>query len=177
MKNCDIPVVPGLPRKEFRMGSLLERAESLCRAYWTDIPKLAGIYIVFLPPNVPFNSRYSTGMATHASPTAEADLSRRWREINGRATTDIVYIGKGADVRKRIRLLARFGCGKARNHKGGEWMWQVTGIRSASILIQACPGGKQVPFEKALLDMFFAQHGDWPLANRKGGDGYETWLP
>lgn len=56
-------------------------------------------------------------------------------------------------------------------------MWQVTEIRSASILIQACPPGKQVPFEKVLLDMFFSQHSDWPVANRKGGDGDEIWLP
>jgi hypothetical protein len=177
MKSDDIPSVPGLSSGRFRLGPLVERVEAPGRANWLGIPSGAGIYVVFLPPDVPFEVRQSIGKAIHASPAPVADLHEKWSRINSRTSTDILYIGKGDNVQKRVRALARFGAGKARNHKGGEWMWQVTHIRSAKILIVACPHGKQVPFEKWLLDSFSDQHRDWPLANRKGGDGYETWSP
>ena len=177
MRSDDIPSVPGLPSREFRLGSLVERVKASGRANWSDIPSGPGIYVVFLLPNTPFDVSQSTGKAIHASPAPVADLREKWSRINNHASTDILYVGKGDDVRKRIRRLARFGVGKIQKHKGGEWMWQVTHIRSARILINACPPGKQVPFEKWLLDSFLDQHGDWPLANRKGGEGCEVWSP
>jgi hypothetical protein len=177
MRSDDIPSVPGLPSGEFRLGSLVERVEAPGRANWSDIPSGPGIYVVFLPPDVPFDVSQSTGKAVHASPSPVTDLCEKWGRINSRASTDILYIGKGDNVRKRVRALARFGAGRARNHKGGEWMWQVATIRSARILIVVCPSGKQVPFEKRLLDSFFEQHDDWPLANRKVGDGDDVWSP
>jgi hypothetical protein len=155
----------------------VERVEAPGMARWLDIPPAPGIYVVFLPPGVPFDVRHSAGTAARASPAPVADLREKWKRINRGTPTDILYIGKGNDVRKRVRSLARFGAGKIRTHKGGEWMWQVTQIRSARILVQVCPPGRQIPFEKWLLDLFFNQHGDWPLANRQGGQGSEVWSP
>lgn len=173
----NIPSVPDLPRKEFRLGSLVERVEAPGRADWSDIPVKSGIYVVFLPPNVSFEVSQSSGAAVHASPAPMAELYEKWNRINRRDSTDILYIGKGANLRKRIRALARFGAGKSKNHGGGEWMWQITQIRSTKLLVQACHSGKHIPFEKWLLDSFKKQHGDWPFANRKGGDGWEVWSP
>ena len=157
--------------------SLLENVESEGRADWKDIPNEAGIYIVYLPPGTIFGVRDNTGKAIYADPSPAPDLRKKWNNINIREPTDIIYIGKGKILRKRIRNLARFGAGRARNHKGGEWMWQVTSISEAQVIIMTCPAGREAAFEKYLLEKFKRDHGELPFANRDSGTGQEVWCP
>lgn len=176
MNSADIKALR-LEGKEIWLVSLVQRAETLGRAAWTDIPSSCGIYVVYLPKGMIFDASPSAGAAIRSKTVSSAQLKAKWARITQRQPTDIVYIGKGDNLKRRIRNLARFGAGLATNHAGGEWMWQIPQIRSACVLIKLCPCGKQVPFEKSLLDLFYSQHVDWPLANRKGGTGIETWWP
>lgn len=159
------------------MGELLRRASSVTRSSWIDLPASAGIYVVFVesPKRLTFSSQ--TGDAWHAAPNAVANLEQKNEGIQRTGPTDIVYIGKGVNVRKRVRQLVRFGVGRAANHTGGEWLWQISAIANARLLTQTCPRGKEIPFEKWLLETFKNQHGDWPLANREGGSGVDLWHP
>lgn len=169
--------MPGLASCCLDFGSLVTRAESKVRARWTDLPKLPGVYLVYLPKGKDVRFSDSCGAAIHGSPSPVSVLDKKWEGINHQTSTDILYVGKADCLRKRIREFARFGAGKAKNHAGGEWLWQVQAVRSTGIRIICCPPGKEVPFEKWVLDSFRAEHRDWPLANRKGGDGSEIWYP
>lgn len=155
--------------------SLINRIQPGYRTKWSDIYKGAGIYIVYhiAPKDIRFknNAEVSNSILIQSK-----ILEEKWERINKIKKTDIIYIGKG-NVRGRIRSLIRFGLGMASNHKGGEWLWQINDYSKLNIMISPCPVGKQVAYEKYVLDLFHSEHGDWPLANREGGKGPDTWCP
>lgn len=177
MRTRDVPGVKDYPDVINLIYPLMERVLAPERASWADLPRGSGIYIVFMPKGIHPQFQQTTGNAIYCNPTPIAVLEEKWKSINRKVKTDIVYIGKADDLKSRVRSLARFGAGKARNHKGGEWMWQISNLNQAKIRIITCPPGKQIPFEKWLLDTFYSQHGNWPLANREGGKGSITWHP
>jgi hypothetical protein len=117
------------------------------------------------------------GHARYAAIVPPQGLQAKWNRLCQRASTDIVYIGSGNNLRARIRSLVRFGVGATANHQGGEWMWQMSNVAASELVIQSCPHGKQVAFENALLDRFVDAHGDLPLANWKRAQGAERWMP
>jgi hypothetical protein len=177
VKSIDIPSFPGSTDQIFRLGDLVDRCTAPGRAEWKDIPVGAGIYVVsLLEGQTTIEFDQSAGDAS--SVLIDADyLYRKWHEIVKHTATDIIYIGKATSLRKRIRQLARFGAGLAVNHAGGEWMWQIEGIQNAQLTIKICPSGKEIAWEKKLLYDFYTEHGSWPIANRSGGQGWESWPP
>ncbi len=177
MRVSDIPDSPDSVRKTFGLSNLLERASNAERSGWTDIPKCQGVYVVYWTLTKPPTFAGTSGMATYATPTLPAVLRAKWERIHTKSATNIIYIGKANSIRTRVRTLARFGVGKSDKHKGGEWMWQVSKITTARVVVQTCPYGRQVGFENWLLDEFRRQHGDWPLANREGPEGSDRWWP
>lgn len=177
MKSSDIPNTLEFVRETFSFADLLERASSDARTSWTDLPKGAGIYAVYWVISEDPIFRSNTGKAKFAIATDPRELEERWAQINQRNPTDIIYIGKSVDIRRRVRQLAHFGVGKIRNHVGGEWMWQISRIESAKIMLQQCPAGKEIAFESWLLDEFKKEHKNWPIANRDGPEGDERWFP
>jgi len=104
-------------------------------------------------------------------------LENKWTKINSKNRTDIVYIGKGVNLKSRIRSLMRFGHGKTNKHFGGEWLWQIQNLKELRILISSCPIGQEKGYEKCLLNKFKNDHSDWPLCNRKGGENVPDWNP
>ena len=177
MKSKDVLWTSRWDRLAFAFEGLLARARLTDRANWTDLPRAPGIYLVcWTGAEQPIFSD-GTGEAKCATPVSARCLQERWKHINQAEPTDIIYIGKGDDLRNRVRALARFGIGKAKNHKGGEWMWQITDIPELKIILHTCPLGKQVAFEGFLLERFCKQHGSWPLANINGPSGTERWSP
>ena len=177
MKSRDIPNTLEFVRKIFSFADLLERASSDARSSWTDLPKGAGIYVVYWVISEEPTFRSNTGKAKFAIVTDPRELEERWAQINQRNPTDIIYIGKSVDIRKRVRQLVRFGVGKIRSHVGGEWMWQISRIELAYAMLQRCPPGKELAFEGWLLEEFEKEHNDWPVANRQGPEGEERWWP
>ncbi|MFC2053478.1 hypothetical protein ACFLV7_04150 [Chloroflexota bacterium] len=173
----DIPFAPQYFRKHFHLQKLLERAHGVGRANWQDIPKLPGIYAVYWPTSEKLAFQNHSGQAQYATTVDPMILESKWNRICQYGSTDIIYIGKGDNLKKRIRYLIRFGIGVAKNHEGGEWMWQISNIAASKLMIQTCPKGKQIAFENALLEKFYIDHDDFPLANRKGTDGVARWMP
>ena len=159
------------------MSDLLRRADGLGRARWTDLPDVPGIYVVYWTTDTSPEFMDDAGKAMFATPTNSPHLRMKWDKIQSAIPTDIIYFGKADNIRRRVRLLIRFGVGKANNHQGGEWIWQIREIASAEVLVQSCPSGKQLAFENWLLYTFYADHNDYPLANRKGPEGSARWRP
>ena len=177
MNVADIPESSAFARKIVTMDDLLVRASGSKRATWTDLLKGPGIYVVVWASNNPIDFAANSGRAKHATSIDPAHLREKWEEICRCKSTDIIYIGKGVNIKPRIRQLARFGVGRARNHRGGEWMWQVSGIASTSVFMYSCPIGKEIAFENWLLETFWDAHRSYPLANRNGPEGSERWHP
>lgn len=164
-------------RKTFAMHDLLTRAKGPDRASWADLPNDPGIYVVSWPIGEAVEFLETPGGATFATRADPAHLRRKWEDIQKVKPTDLIYFGKADKIRQRIRQLARFGVGRARNHVGGEWLWQIAGIENTSLLIQVCPMGRQLGFENWLLEAFFGEHGNYPFANREGPQGADRWRP
>ena len=169
MTSNDLPLIPDYSRQHFILGELLARVENP-DGQWTDMPTRAGIYLVLWPIGKPLRIREEAGEPGRV-------LAQRGMEIAERSPTDILYIGKGNSLRYRVRQLARFGCGRATNHRGGENLWWIEGIGDAEVLIQTCPDDKQTGFANEALERFFRDHGNYPLANSQGPRGPERWWP
>lgn len=170
MKASDIEQIIGGKAAVVSLGDLLSRADGSGRAAWWDLPTSPGVYAVCLSGWEAHSFAADAGRAHHAEP-ANCGLLRDKRDrIMAGGPTDILYIGKaGATtriLRERVRELARFGVGRASNHKGGEWLWQLEGIDEAVVRMWCCPRGRPEPLERKLLARFRADHADWPFANR-----------
>ena len=175
--TSDIPNDSSNPRKHIDLRNLLTRAEGPGRACWLDLSPAPGIYVVrWLMSESPVFLT-DAGQAVYAATKSPYFLRSKWESINKNSSTDIIYIGKGNILRKRISILVRFGVGRSRKHQGGEWMWQILNIASCELVTQACPLGKQVGFENSLLERFIKEHGDVPLANRGRTRGPDRWMP
>ena len=170
MKVSDIEQNMGVKAEVVPLGELLARASSSRQATWLDLPASPGIYAVCLPGWEAYSFTLDPGQAKHAEPACPSVLHNKRDRILAAGPTDILYIGKAGakagDLRKRVRLLARFGVGRADNHSGGEWLWQFEGIGKAQVRMWCCPRGRPEPLERELLVRFKDQHGDWPFANR-----------
>jgi len=159
------------------MEALIKQAKSR-RANWMNLPKEPGIYVVFWTQADPPTFSDTSGQAKYAEAGSALTLQAKWEGITKEAATDILYFGRtGNSLKARIRQLVRFGIGKAENHKGGEWLWQVEKIGTANILVQGTPKSEVAAFENWLLDRFYKQHKNHPLANRDGPEGEERWSP
>ena len=175
MLSSQIPYYHDKNAGDFNLVDLLKRVLDVRRASWKDIYKDSGIYMVYHknPTKIKFNGH---GGQSNCDAIKKEKLQAKWHKISRTNETDIIYIGKG-NVRHRVRSLIRFGLGKAKNHSGGEWLWQIDDYEEMRLIISYCPRGKEAAYERYLLELFKTEHGDWPLANRMGGTGVEIWFP
>src|SRR5262245_27255561 len=98
------------------MADLLLRAASPKRGYWRDLPVSAGVYVVQLQHDVTLELMEACGLAAHATACPLVELRAKHKRIHESGSTDILYVGKGDNVRKRVRQLAHFGVGRLKNH-------------------------------------------------------------
>ena len=170
MNASDIDPIVGTKPVFVLLGDLLARADGPGRASWQDLPAVPGVYAVCLSNWKDRSFAADAGRARNAQP-AELDLLRDKRHrILAAGPTDILYLGKAgartSDLRKRVRQLVRFGVGRASNHRGGEWLWQLKGIEDAELRMWCCARGNSEPLERELLAQFRGDQGEWPIANR-----------
>lgn len=152
-----------------RLGELVERVRGHARGSRLDIPPVAGVYVVHLAAPGSLRVRRDAGTARYGSTVDATRLQEKWGRVQRATATDVGYIGKAQNLRVRLRALARFAAGAARNHKGGEWLWQIAGIADAWIEIIPCEPAQEEQLEADLRKQFRAVHSEWPLANRQGG--------
>lgn len=176
MNSNQIPYKEDLYKNDFLLNDLINRVMANGRAKWTDIHKDSGVYVIYHIDslNILFHIANGNSNSKIVDPIL---LKEKWDKINKDEKTDILYIGRG-NVKSRVRSLILFGLGKRKNHRGGEWIWQVNDVKNIRILVSSCPIGKEMAYEKYLLDEFRKDHnGELPLGNRNGGNGSEHWFP
>lgn len=126
------------------------------------VPVGGGVYVVtysarapvaFLPEN---SARWHNG----ADPTvSRAVLEANWHDA------EVVYIGKATSLRTRISQFARYGEGKATNHRGGRLIWQLAQPDELRIAWKETPDRVPLDVERELLAMFRREYGKAPFAN------------
>jgi hypothetical protein len=125
------------------------------------IPSGPGVYAVLHTSSQPpqFLERSTGGWFKGRDPSVPVSVLRpRWH-----ATTPIVYFGKADSLRRRIRLLLRFGRGQPVAHWGGRYLWQLDRSRSFEIAWRETDQPRAL--EAELLTDFAAHFGALPFAN------------
>lgn len=176
MKSYDVPYPTDEYQKDYSFEELFNRVKPNKNADWKDIYKSPGVYVIyFTNDSQPFFTK--TSKISNTNSISPFRLKQKWKLLNNEHKTDILYIGKGKNLRKRIRALIRFGHGKSNKHYGGEWIWQIENISDLRLLISSCPINQEGSYENWLLNTFKKDHHDWPLCNRIGGSTSNEWFP
>jgi len=131
------------------------------RSVGTSVPSASGTYVVLRDrtQNPSFAAVSQGGWFKGRNPAVAVDqLAARW--VPG---AQVVYIGQGSDLRRRIRQLARYGLGHAVGHWGGRYLWQLGDC--AELTIAWRRDDEPARAEAALLSEFVARHGRLPFAN------------
>ncbi len=152
------------------LADLLVRAASPERGPWNGLPlaRTPGIYAVCLPDWQDRRFNIDAGNARYANPAGVKTLKDKRNRILAAGPTDILYIGASGCLRRRMQQLGRFGMGRAKNHKGGEWLWQVEEIGQAKTRMWCCTGSStEQNCKSGLLVLFQEEHKELPLANRE----------
>lgn len=129
----------------------------------SSCPPTGGVYVVTYPCGAPtsFLERSSAGWHKGKDPSVSHDqLAANWV-----ADAEVVYIGKGDDLLRRLVQFARFGTGKRSGHSGGRLIWQLPSPSELRVAWKETPGRVPVEVEGELIELFRAVHGKPPFAN------------
>ncbi|WP_143813807.1 hypothetical protein [Luteococcus japonicus] len=133
------------------------------------VPKDPGVYVVLR--QAASSPRFlEARMKNHpdaAAPYSVADLAKHW--VPG---SQLVYVGKGDDLRYRLRLYIRYGQARVANHDGGRSIWQLADSAALIVAWRTISDLPQIrdaqDAEKHLLRPFMNDHGrKLPFANRR----------
>jgi hypothetical protein len=130
-----------------------------------DVPSSPGIYVVISAAagQPSFLASSIGGRFKGKDPTvAESALVTRWV-----AATDVLYIGKADQLKRRIAQLCRYAAGEPVGHWGGRYLWQVVGCENFSIAW--LPGEDPFEGERRLIEEFKEEFGCLPFANIQRG--------
>ena len=96
------------------------------------------------------------------NPTEIVDvLERKWVP-----DAQIVYIGKGDLLQRRLKQYARFGAGRPVGHLGGRYIWQLANSGELRVAWKACANGETATqLEAKLVGRFKQLYGRLPFAN------------
>ena len=79
---------------------------------------------------------------------------------------EIKYIGKGVNLKRRIKQFVYQGYGKGNNHRGGKSLFALMGWEDFSIEFTECENAREK--EKALIQIYRDSHnGEFPSANKR----------
>lgn len=109
--------------------------------------------VVFLPQSP---ARWRDGIDPSVS---LAVLAANWID------TEVVYIGKADQLRRRISQFRRYGEGRATNHRGGRLIWQLAEPDQLRIAWKETPDRVPVEVETEMLTAFRREYGKPPFAN------------
>lgn len=132
-----------------------------------SVPKGGGVYVVLRESDdSPIYLEQSVGgWFKQQDPTvALSALKGKW--IIG---AHVIYIGKGDDLRRRLREFMNFGAGRPIGHRGGRYVWQLESSKDFIVAWRetADVGPRQAEID--LLRVFRKIHGGrLPFANLVG---------
>lgn len=129
----------------------------------TEVPSVPGAYVVLKTGHADeFLEVNPGGHFKRRDPSVSLGLLKaKWIEAS-----DTVYVGKGNDLRRRIKQFVDFGAGKPVGHWGGRYIWQLARADALVIAWVRAPEGVEArEVETELLDRFAAEFGGLPFAN------------
>jgi len=128
------------------------------------VPRAPGIYLVVRTrTDAPtFLDTSCGGHFKGRDPSELPDVLRaKWIE-----DCSVLYIGKGDQLRRRIREYARFGQGEPIGHWGGRYIWQLADPSGLVVAWRAVRGGQTArEAEAELVSAFKREFGRLPFAN------------
>lgn len=129
------------------------------------VPREAGVYVVLgfqEEDAVAFRAVGSAGRFRDRDPNVDIEeLAAAW--VDG---ADVLYVGKGDDLRQRIGLLQRFGAGEPVAHWGGRYVWQLEGAAELRVSWRTTVAALTASLRAALIDAFISEHHRRPYGNR-----------
>ncbi len=129
---------------------------------WDEIPPRPGVYVVVREsPDPPeFLRRNPAGRFKGRDPTADrTTLEAAW--VDG---CPVVYIGKAARLRTRLRQYRDHGQGKPVGHWGGRYIWQLGGSGDLRVVWKVTEEDPRL-LEHEMLVAFRERYGQLPFAN------------
>jgi hypothetical protein len=126
-------------------------------------PSSPGVYVVIYTAKKPnaFLVKSGAGWFKGKDPTVPNEqLVANW--VNG---AEVVYIGKGDQLRRRLNQLTDFGNGKHIGHSGGRLIWQLPKLANLIVAWKETPGQIPIQVEKELIRKFRDVYGKAPFAN------------
>jgi len=128
-----------------------------------EVPRTGGVYVVVRTASGPpqFLKTSTGGHFKGKDPKVpEEALKANWVD-----DAEVVYIGKGDNLRRRLTQYADFGGGKAVGHWGGRLIWQLADSETLLVAWKETPEAIPVDVKTALRAAFKAAHGKPPFAN------------
>lgn len=142
-----------------------ESAHRIADLDLAQVPREAGVYVVLRwrsEDAVAFLAVGSAGRFRDRDPNVDIEqLEAAW--VDG---ADVLYVGKGDDLRQRIGLLQRFGAGEPVAHWGGRYVWQLEGAAELRVAWRTTDPAFNVSLRASLVDAFIAEHDRRPFGNR-----------
>jgi hypothetical protein len=131
---------------------------------FADVPTEGGVYVVLRESDKPpgFLDNNPGGRFKGKDPTVDVSaLEAKWID-----ECTVVYLGKGDNLKRRLREYARFGAGAPIGHWGGRYIWQLTDSTELLVGWKECGEGHTAAgLESELLQLFIEKHGGLPFAN------------
>jgi hypothetical protein len=130
---------------------------------YVGCPDVGGVYVVSYPQSdgPEFSAVSCGGWFQGRNPSVSADvLAANWV-----SETDVVYIGKASNLRRRLRQFSDFGAGKSIGHYGGRLIWHLPDIHNLSAAWLETPSENPLAVEAKMLSQFRSAFGRAPFAN------------
>lgn len=127
-----------------------------------SIPTSGGVYVVNYSGCEPvtFFAQNRGGRFKGRDPTVSPTaLAANW------VASEVVYIGKADQLRRRIRQFADFGAGKPVGHWGGRLIWQLAEPDKLRVAWKETPDRVPADVEAEMLATFRRQFEKPPFAN------------
>ncbi|ROT05938.1 hypothetical protein EEL49_09395 [Muribaculaceae bacterium Isolate-104 (HZI)] len=129
------------------------------------LPENAGVYVVIRKSDVApqFLEKGTGGFFKGKNPNVSIEVLTD----NYVTESKTVYIGKAANLRKRVGQLLSFGAGAAIGHWGGRFLWQLADSVGLIVAWKITPGCDPRAIETQMIRSFVSVHGKRPFANLK----------
>lgn len=128
------------------------------------IPPVGGVYVVIRDTEEApeFLEKGTGGFFKGKNPNVGIEEL----EANYVGSSRIMYIGKGNNLKRRIRQLLQFASGKNIGHWGGRYLWQLADSDNLLIAWKELPTTDDPhEVESEMLEDFLNTHGKLPFAN------------
>jgi hypothetical protein len=130
-----------------------------------EVPVKGGVYVVLrMSKDEPaFLDESCGGHFKGKNPTELVEVLRaKWV-----AGTAAIYVGKGDNLRQRLKQYADFGAGRPVGHWGGRYIWQLADRDDLVVAWRPCQADQTaVAFESKLVTLFKRENGGrLPFAN------------